>query len=226
MRSSSRILRRPYRIAWLVRWRTRMRNPNSASSWHVHRNVAHHVANADDPHSKRYLAFTRDWSLPYSRSNDATHASDSRGGHFQISTIRHHESHCRENSHTERACRRHRLLLHSTSDADDQKSLRRERTSRRRAERIRGRAGFTLLRDYAHTPESLRALYDAYASVRRSADGRNRWRTRKMEAAVMGRSPQNHCNISDILPNEDPLRRGPPQIDPPSGIEDNAGDRH
>ncbi len=81
-----------------------------------------------------------------------------------------------------------------------------------RAERIEAGQDFTVVVDYAHTPDSLRALYDAYANRRRicvlgsTGGGRDTWKR-----PVMGKIAAEMCDTV-ILTNEDPYDEDPQSI--------------
>ena len=81
-----------------------------------------------------------------------------------------------------------------------------------RAERIEGGQDFTVVVDYAHTPESLTALYTAYAGTRKicvlgsTGGGRDKWKR-----PVMGKIAAEMCDTV-ILTNEDPYDEDPRAI--------------
>lgn len=81
-----------------------------------------------------------------------------------------------------------------------------------RAERIEAGQPFTVVVDYAHTPESLEALCDAYGAMRKicilgsAGGGRDTWKR-----PVMGRVAEEKCAIV-ILTNDDPYGDDPMQI--------------
>jgi UDP-N-acetylmuramoyl-L-alanyl-D-glutamate--2,6-diaminopimelate ligase len=81
-----------------------------------------------------------------------------------------------------------------------------------RAERVDEGQDFTVVVDYAHTPESLAALCDAYGAMRRicilgsAGGGRDTWKR-----PVMGRVAEEKCAVV-ILTNDDPYDDDPLQI--------------
>lgn len=81
-----------------------------------------------------------------------------------------------------------------------------------RAERIEEGQSFTVVVDYAHTPDSLRALYAAYPSSRKicvlgnTGGGRDTWKRPEM-----GEIADSECDVV-ILTNEDPYDEDPQQI--------------
>lgn len=81
-----------------------------------------------------------------------------------------------------------------------------------RAERVEKGQQFSVIVDYAHTPDSLRALYDAYQGKRRicvlgsTGGGRDSWKRPEM-----GRIADEFCDVS-ILTEEDPYDEDPHKI--------------
>lgn len=81
-----------------------------------------------------------------------------------------------------------------------------------RAERIEAGQDFSAIVDYAHTPDSLRALYEAYAGKRKicvlgnTGGGRDTWKRPEM-----GRIAEEYCD-EVILTNEDPYDEDPQAI--------------
>jgi UDP-N-acetylmuramoyl-L-alanyl-D-glutamate--2,6-diaminopimelate ligase len=81
-----------------------------------------------------------------------------------------------------------------------------------RAERVERGQPFTVVVDYAHTPDSLRALYDTYSSKRiigvlgSTGGGRDAWKR-----PAMGKIADDFCDVA-ILTNEDPYDEDPRKI--------------
>lgn len=81
-----------------------------------------------------------------------------------------------------------------------------------RAQRIDAGQKFVAVVDYAHTPDSLQALYDAYASRRKicvlgnTGGGRDTWKR-----PLMGKIADENCE-EVILTNEDPYDESPEKI--------------
>ena len=81
-----------------------------------------------------------------------------------------------------------------------------------RAERLEEGQAFAVVVDYAHTPDSLSALYDAYRNVRKicvvsaTGGGRDIWKR-----PIMGRIAEVQC-AKVILTDEDPYDEDPKQI--------------
>ena len=81
-----------------------------------------------------------------------------------------------------------------------------------RGERIEAGQDFTVVVDYAHTPDSLEALYSAYASKKKicvlgsTGGGRDLWKR-----PAMGKIADDRCDHV-ILTNEDPYNEDPKSI--------------
>lgn len=80
-----------------------------------------------------------------------------------------------------------------------------------RTERIEEGQDFQAIVDYAHTPDSLKALYEAYPTRRicvlgNTGGGRDQWKRPEM-----GRIADEHCDVV-ILTNEDPYDEDPRAI--------------
>ncbi len=81
-----------------------------------------------------------------------------------------------------------------------------------RAERIEAGQEFLAIVDYAHTPDSLKALYDAYSSKRKicvlgnTGGGRDTWKRPEMGAIA------DELCAEVILTNEDPYDESPEKI--------------
>jgi UDP-N-acetylmuramoyl-L-alanyl-D-glutamate--2,6-diaminopimelate ligase len=82
-----------------------------------------------------------------------------------------------------------------------------------RAERVPGTQPYLVVVDYAHTPDSLKALYETYHKEHRiigvlgaTGGGRDTWKR-----AQMGAIAQEYCDIA-YLTNEDPYDEDPEKI--------------
>src|SRR6185437_14857946 len=81
-----------------------------------------------------------------------------------------------------------------------------------RAERVEAGQPFTVVVDYAHTPDSLRALYQTYSGKRiigvlgSTGGGRDSWKR-----PAMGAIAEEFCDMV-ILTNEDPYDEDPKKI--------------
>lgn len=170
------------------------------------------VANADDPLGARFLALPVERPLPFSLTADATATADDQGGRFRFGdlAIAVHQPgrFSLENAlAAATVCR----ALGITNDAIARGIASVTRIPGR-AERIEAGQPFAVVVDYAHTPDSLRALYEAYASRRRIAvlsatgGGRDMWKR-----PVMGKVAAELCD-EVILTDEDPYDEDPRSI--------------
>jgi len=170
------------------------------------------VANADDPESARYLHLPVEKTLGYSLKDDKSHAADEKGGHFRFNdtqiSIKLPGNFSLENA----------LAAATLADAlgigtpTISRALGKISLIPGRAEKIDAGQAFSVVVDYAHTPESLQALYDAYRGVRKicvlgaTGGGRDRWKR-----PVMGKVAGDNCDVV-ILTNEDPYDEDPQEI--------------
>ena len=169
------------------------------------------VANADDAMGARFLTLPVEQALPFSLSSDSTRVSDDRGGRFRFGTTD--------------------IVVHQPGEFSLKNALAAATVCRAlgipenaivrgiasvtripgRAERIEEGQSFAVIIDYAHTPDSLEAIYRAYpmqkiavlGSMGGSRDGWNRPEKARVAAA--------HCRHV-ILTNEDPCDDDPRAI--------------
>ncbi len=184
------------------------------------------VANADDPRSARYLGLHIEKKAGFSLS-EHEHLASARGGHFVF-----------DDTHISIRLPGDFSLKNALAAATLGQVLNIPTTTIQRAlggiERIPGRAErieagqeFTVVVDYAHTPDSLRALYEAYSipagstkpttgsfGIKRrlicvlgnTGGGRDTWKR-----PVMGKIADEYC-ADVILTNEDPYDEDPRTI--------------
>ena len=170
------------------------------------------VSNLDDKEGGRYLTLSVENVVPFSLGTAAPFHANERGGSF---TLENQElsvhlpgefslKNALASSLTARA-------LGIPMDAIE-RALGRVTKIPGRAERIEAGQNFTLVVDYAHTPDSLQALYSAYKNLRKicvlgsTGGGRDTWKR-----PIMGRIADTSCDTI-ILTNEDPYDEKPEQI--------------
>jgi len=170
------------------------------------------VSNLDDKEGGRYLTLSVENVVPFSLGTAAPFHANERGGSF---TLENQElsvhlpgefslKNALASSLTARA-------LGIPMDAIE-RALGRVTKIPGRAERIEAGQNFTLVVDYAHTPDSLQALYSAYKNLRKicvlgsTGGGRDTWKR-----PIMGRIADTSCDTV-ILTNEDPYDEKPEQI--------------
>ncbi len=170
------------------------------------------VANADDPASGRFLTLPIEHALPFSLTSDATHTADEKGGHFrfddaEVSVPLPGEFSLKNALAAATLARAFGIKVPTIESA-----LSELNRIPGRAERIEEGQDFIVVVDYAHTPDSLAALYDAYKNVRKicvlgaTGGGRDQWKR-----PVMGKIASEHCDTV-ILTNEDPYDEDPRSI--------------
>lgn len=170
------------------------------------------AANADDEQSARYIALPVESKLPFSLLGCAPWASNDTGGHFNFDgtdIVVYLPGEFSLKNALAAATAAQALGIKSTVTM---KALGKIRTIPGRAETIDAGQNFTVVVDYAHTPDSLEALYSAYGKRRKicvlgaTGGGRDTWKR-----AVMGRVADKFCD-EVILTNEDPYDENPRKI--------------
>lgn len=170
------------------------------------------VANAGDPESTRYLTLPVEHALPFSLSANAPYEATETGGHFHFDdtdiTIHLPGEFSLKNAAAAATLARAFNVPTSTI----KKALEKLTRIPGRAERVEAGQDYTVVVDYAHTPDSLTALYDAYAPSRKicvlgsTGGGRDLWKR-----PVMGSIADERCDVV-ILTNEDPYDEDPRSI--------------
>lgn len=170
------------------------------------------VANADDPQSPRFLTLPVEFALPFSLESAAPWSTNDSGGTFQFDGIDMHINLPGGFSLLNAiaaATVAHALRIKTPVIARGLESL---KTIPGRAERIEAGQDFTVIVDYAHTPDSLMAIYGAYKGYKRicvlgsTGGGRDIWKR-----PVMGKIASETCEHV-ILTNEDPYDENPRAI--------------
>ncbi|RJR12892.1 UDP-N-acetylmuramyl-tripeptide synthetase [Candidatus Parcubacteria bacterium] len=170
------------------------------------------VANADDRESGRYLILPVENSIPFTLSGASPWKADERGGSFTLEgeTISVHLP----GEFSLKNALAASLTAHALGipNSTIKRAFEKITTIPGRAERVEEGQSFTVVVDYAHTPDSLQALYAAYKGVRKicilgsTGGGRDTWKR-----PVMGRIADELCDVV-ILTNEDPYDEDPKQI--------------
>ncbi len=169
------------------------------------------IANSDNPHSNPYLALSVEEQIPFSfqDASEVVHAPGSVSftyehvrfdlklpGSFSVMNA----------LAVIKAARFLGVPLNTIADA-----LRSLERIPGRTERIEEGQDFQAIVDYAHTPDSLRALYEAYPTRRicvlgNTGGGRDTWKRPEM-----GKIAEEYCDHV-ILTNEDPYEEDPRAI--------------
>lgn len=167
------------------------------------------IANADDAQSGRYLSLPVESPIPFSLSGATPFEARERDGFFTLGETRITVPLPGAFS-----------LMNALAAATFARAfgIREDAIARgvARLTRIPGRAeeidegqSFTAVVDYAHTPDSLKAIYEAYPTRRKicvlgsTGGGRDLWKR-----PVMGGVADAHCDTI-ILTNEDPYDEDP-----------------
>lgn len=170
------------------------------------------VANADDAQSPRYLTLSVEHALPFSLTSATPYSTTDAGGSFTFEKTTIHITQPGEFS------LKNALAAATLARAMgiDVETIARGLSSLKkipgRAERIEAGQDFLVIVDYAHTPDSLQAIYDAYKGHRRicilgsTGGGRDMWKR-----PVMGSIADTTCDRV-ILTNEDPYDEDPRAI--------------
>ncbi|HUO50402.1 MAG TPA: UDP-N-acetylmuramyl-tripeptide synthetase [Candidatus Paceibacterota bacterium] len=170
------------------------------------------VANADDKESARYLLLPVEAALPFSLSGTTPYEASDHGGYFtfegeKIETKLPGEFSLKNALAAATLAR----AFHVPVDAI-KRGLANLTRIPGRAEEIDAGQNFSVVVDYAHTPDSLQALYEAYGSRRKicvlgsTGGGRDIWKR-----PVMGGVADTLCD-EIILTNEDPYDEDPQMI--------------
>lgn len=170
------------------------------------------VANADDREAVRYLTLPVEKRVSFSLSRQAPWEAGERGGYFTFEGERitiHLPGEFSLKNALAAASLARALGIDTATIA---RALGNIQRIPGRVERIDGGQAFTVVVDYAHTPDSLQALYDAYKTSRKicilgnTGGGRDTWKR-----PVMGKIADDYCE-DVILTNEDPYDEDPRSI--------------
>jgi UDP-N-acetylmuramoyl-L-alanyl-D-glutamate--2,6-diaminopimelate ligase len=170
------------------------------------------AANEDDTESSRYLALPVEKTLAVSLSRQQPWFANERGGYFTFDgakiAVRLPGEFSLKNA-LEAATVARAIGIDAETIV---RAIGKLDRIPGRAERVDAGQDFAVVVDYAHTPDSLEALYDAYGHVRKicvmgaTGGGRDTWKR-----PVMGALADTRCDVV-ILTNEDPYDEDPRAI--------------
>lgn len=170
------------------------------------------VANAENEYGKRFLALPVETSIPFSLhdAKDRTLADDHVA--FTLDGVRFTLPHPGAFSIMNALAALKTARFFGVPLETSAAALAKLSRIPGRAERIEAGQDFFAVVDYAHTPDSLRALYEAYGERRlicvlgNTGGGRDAWKRPEMGAIA-----EQYCS-SVILTNEDPYDEDPRKI--------------
>ena len=170
------------------------------------------IVNEDDKEAEKFLALNIKNKVPYSLNDAVGVRSDENSSSFQIGKIVIHSKlpgiFNVSNMLGAIACAK----FFSIADEVIKKALENIDFVRGRMEKIKEGQAFDVVVDYAHTPDSLRAIYETYNSCKKicilgnTGGGRDIWKRK-----VMGEIADKYCD-QIILTNEDPYDEDPNKI--------------
>lgn len=174
--------------------------------------VRYMVANADDPESVRYFALLVEQSLPFALAHNAPWDASPEGGFFTLDGEKIAVELPGEFSLKNALAAATLARAIGVKPRVIAEGLKRVQRIPGRGERIDAGQDFAVIVDYAHTPDSLKAIYEAYGSRRKicvlgaTGGGRDKWKR-----PVMAGVADAHCDTI-ILTDEDPYDEDPRAI--------------
>ncbi|MDR3570748.1 MAG: UDP-N-acetylmuramoyl-L-alanyl-D-glutamate--2,6-diaminopimelate ligase [Candidatus Pacebacteria bacterium] len=170
------------------------------------------VANADDSASGRYLTLQVEASLPYTLSAQQPYEFSDTGGYFTFENEKIAIDLPGEFSLKNALAAATVTRAFGVPAFVIARALSKLGSIPGRAQRVEAGQDFTVIVDYAHTPDSLKALYDAFAARRKicvlgsTGGGRDKWKR-----PVMAAIADEQCE-EIILTDEDPYDEDPLEI--------------
>lgn len=170
------------------------------------------IANTDDKEAEKFLALDIETKIPYSLKDAANVQSDNISSSFEIKGVPFHTAlpgvFNVYNMIAAIKCAEH----FGVSLEDAKKGLESMQKVRGRMEKVDEGQGFEVVVDYAHTTESLKAIYSTYKGLHticilgNTGGGRDKWKRPEMAKVA-----DTYCS-EIILTNEDPYDEDPMQI--------------
>jgi len=169
------------------------------------------VANGDDVEGTRYLALPVEKRIPFSLSAHTPWHVDEEGGHFMFNGIDVATSFPGEFSLRNALAAAELGYAFGITPEKIANGIAQLKNIPGRAERVECGQDFLVVVDYAHTPDSLKALCDAYAGRRKicllgsAGGGRDTWK-RPVVGKVAEENAEHVILTNDDPYDEDPLR--------------------
>lgn len=170
------------------------------------------IANSEDEYGKRFLATQVEQCIPFSFADTTETRIDETGVSFSYSGVQFSVPQPGRFSVMNALAAIKTAEFLGIAPGVSARALSSLALIRGRAERIDSGRGFVAVVDYAHTPDSLRALYDAFPDRRKicilgnTGGGRDTWKRPEM-----ARIAEQSCDTV-ILTNEDPYDEAPEKI--------------
>lgn len=169
------------------------------------------VANSESEYGRRFLALPVERSIPFSLTQAENLSYADHGSSFTFDDVRVELPQPGAFSVRNALAVMHAAAFLGVSVATSAKALGKLTRIKGRAEHVDEGQPFAAVVDYAHTPDSLKALYDAYPERKicvlgNTGGGRDTWKRPEM-----GRIADNAC-AEVILTDEDPYDEDPQQI--------------
>lgn len=170
------------------------------------------VANIDDALGERFLALPAEQHIPFSVTQVEPYHADEHGAFFTFGTVKVNTT--LPGMFSLRNALASAVAAHALGidDGTIARGIARLTKIHGRAEEIYEGQAFTVIVDYAHTPDSLTALYDTYKNHRLvcvlggAGGGRDLWKR-----SAMGKIADKRCD-EVILTTEDPYDEDPQSI--------------
>ena len=170
------------------------------------------IVNIDDPEAPKFLELNIKNKIPYSLDNAFGVKTDENGSSFQIDKVVIHSNlggvFNIYNMLGAISCVKH----FGISTEESKLGIEKIKSIRGRMEKVDEGQNFEVVVDYAHTKESLEAIYKTYANKKticilgNTGGGRDKWKRK-----IMAETADSYCD-EIILTNEDPYEEDPQKI--------------
>ena len=170
------------------------------------------IANIDDKEAEKFLALNIKNKIPYSLNDAIAVKASEKCSSFQIGKLVIHSKLPGIFNISNMLGAIAYAKFAGIREEDIKNGLEQINFIRGRMEKIENECGFEMVVDYAHTPDSLKAVYETYNSHKKicilgnTGGGRDRWKR-----GEMGKIADKYCD-QIILTNEDPYDEDPRTI--------------
>ena len=170
------------------------------------------VANIDDPEGHKFLAVKVEKKAPYSLKDGEPMVCHGEGVDFTCEEMKIYSKLIGQfNVYNMLAAAAYARALGITMESI-KAGLEKVKEIKGRAQKIQNHLGIDVIVDYAHTPDSLKALYNAFENKKKicvlgnCGGGRDKWKRKEMAEIA-----DKHCD-EIILTDEDPYDDDPKEI--------------